>query len=150
MFAPRPEVVVKEMLRVLKPGGTIAFSTWPPELFVGRSFATMGKYGPPPPPGVSAPAQWGDPHIVRERLGTAVRDLTFTRERLNFQILSPQHHRQFMEKNFGPAAKLLASLDASDPAKGAALRREMEELAGQYFEDNMLKQDFLISRAIKI
>src|SRR5437762_5497353 len=29
MFAPRPEVAIREMLRVLKPGGTIAFSTWP-------------------------------------------------------------------------------------------------------------------------
>ena len=51
MFAPRPDVAIKEMLRVLKPGGTIAFSTWPPELLVGRSFAMMGKYAPPPPPG---------------------------------------------------------------------------------------------------
>jgi ubiquinone/menaquinone biosynthesis C-methylase UbiE len=150
MFAPRPEVVVKEMLRVLKPGGTLAFSTWPPELYVGRSFAVMAKYSPPPPPGVSPPVQWGDPHIVRERLGAAVKDLTFTRERMAFQILSPQHHRLFMEKNFGPATKLLASLDASDPTKAAALRREMEELASQYFEDNVLKQDFLISRALKL
>ena len=39
MFAPRPEVALDEMLRVLKPGGMIAFSTWPPELYVGRTFA---------------------------------------------------------------------------------------------------------------
>src|SRR5215472_9061910 len=38
IFAPRPAVAVAEMLRVLKPGGTIAFSSWPPELFVGRNF----------------------------------------------------------------------------------------------------------------
>lgn len=31
MFAPRPEVAIAEMLRMLRPGGTIAFSTWPPE-----------------------------------------------------------------------------------------------------------------------
>ena len=30
MFAPRPDVCTKEMLRVLKPGGVISFSTWPP------------------------------------------------------------------------------------------------------------------------
>jgi SAM-dependent methyltransferase len=150
MFAPRPEVAVKEMLRVLKPGGTIAFATWPPELFVGRSFALMGKYAPAPPPGVSPPVQWGDPHIVRERLGAAVRDITFSRDRMSFPMLSPQHYRVFMEKNFGPAGKLLASLDASDPAKANALRREMEELATQYFEDNILKQDFLLTRAIKL
>jgi ubiquinone/menaquinone biosynthesis C-methylase UbiE len=30
MFAPRPDKAIAEMLRVLKPGGTVAFSTWPP------------------------------------------------------------------------------------------------------------------------
>jgi len=36
MFAPRPDVAVREMLRVLRPGGTIAFATWPPEM-LGRA-----------------------------------------------------------------------------------------------------------------
>jgi SAM-dependent methyltransferase len=150
MFAPRPEVAIKEMLRVLKPGGTIAFSTWPPELFTGRSFALMGKYAPPPPPGVSPPVQWGDPTVVRERLGAAVKDITFTRDAMLFQMLSVQHYRTFMEQNFGPAKKLFQALDASDPAKGAALRREIEELGAQYFENNTMRQDYLLTRAVKV
>jgi SAM-dependent methyltransferase len=149
MFAPRPEVATKEMLRVLKPGGTIAFATWPSELFTGRSFAVMGKYAPPPPPGVSPPVQWGDPNIVRERLGDAVEGVTFTRDTLFFQCLSVQHYRVFMEKNFGPAAKLLQMLEASDPPKAASLRRDMEELAEPYFENNMIRQDYLLTRAVK-
>src|SRR5262249_53486823 len=60
MFAPRPEVAVAQMLRVLKPGGTIAFATWPPELLIGSSFRLVSQYMPPPPPGVSPPPQWGD------------------------------------------------------------------------------------------
>ena len=44
IFAPRPEIATAEMLRVLKPGGTIAFATWPPELYVGRSSALAMKY----------------------------------------------------------------------------------------------------------
>src|SRR6267378_5292875 len=47
IFAPRPEVATKEMLRVLKPGGRIAFSTWPPELYIGRMFAMVAGYLPP-------------------------------------------------------------------------------------------------------
>src|SRR5215471_7459689 len=71
MFAPRPEVALAQMLRVLKPGGTIAFATWPPELLVGDSFKLVSKYMPaPPPPGVSPPPQWGDIGIVRQRLGS--------------------------------------------------------------------------------
>src|SRR5271169_5109867 len=60
IFAPRPDVAIGEMLRVLKPGGTIAFSTWPPELFVGRVFALTASYLPPPPPGVAPPPHWAD------------------------------------------------------------------------------------------
>jgi SAM-dependent methyltransferase len=41
IFAPRPEVAIGEMLRVLRPGGTIAFATWPPELFMGRMFTLI-------------------------------------------------------------------------------------------------------------
>jgi SAM-dependent methyltransferase len=149
MFAPRPEVALGEMLRVLKPGGTIAFSTWPPELFTGRWFALMGRYAPPPPPGVSPPPQWGDPNIVRERLGTAVRDLTFTRRTMFFPTLSPQHYRLQMAENFGPAKKLFEYLDANEPAKANELRREIEALAQAYFEDNRIRQDFLLTRAIK-
>ena len=32
MFGPRPDITIGQMLRVLKPGGVIAVSTWPPEL----------------------------------------------------------------------------------------------------------------------
>jgi SAM-dependent methyltransferase len=79
MFAPRPEVAVSEMLRVLRPGGTLAFSTWPPNQFVAQMFALTARYAPPPPPGVASPVLWGEPSIIRERLGAAVRDLVFER-----------------------------------------------------------------------
>lgn len=150
MFAPRAEVATREMLRVLKPGGTLAFATWPPELFVGRWFALMGRYAPPPPPGVSPPPQWGDPNIVRERLGSAVRELTFTRNTMYFPTLSAQHYRVQMAENFGPAKKLFEQLDATDPAKAATLRSEIDALAQAYFEDNRVRQDFLLTRALKI
>jgi ubiquinone/menaquinone biosynthesis C-methylase UbiE len=58
MFGPRPEVSIREMLRVLKPGGTIAFSTWPPELFMGATFKMISRYAPAPPQGVAPPPLW--------------------------------------------------------------------------------------------
>jgi ubiquinone/menaquinone biosynthesis C-methylase UbiE len=57
IFAPRPAVALKEMLRVLKAGGgCIAFSTWPPEHFTGRMFTFIASYQVPPPPGTELPA----------------------------------------------------------------------------------------------
>lgn len=150
MFAPRPDVVTAEMLRVLKTGGTIAFSTWPPEMALGRVFALVARYLPPPPPGVSPPPQWGDPAIVRERLGTGVRDIEFDRDVMRFPALSPQHHRVNTERTAGPVRKVVETLGASDPAKLEAFRREYEALVGPYLHDNVVRQGFLMTRATRV
>jgi SAM-dependent methyltransferase len=150
IFAPRPEVAIGEMLRVLKSGGTIAFSTWPPELFVGRMFVLTASYLPPPPPGVAPPPQWGDPNIVRQRLGSAVKDIVFDRATMMVPALSPSHHRAASEKTACATVRLVAALKDSDPARLERFRREYEALAGEYFADNILRQDYLITRATKI
>lgn len=150
MFAPRPEVATREMLRVLAPGGTIAFATWPPEVYVGQLFALIARYLPPPPPGVSPPVQWGNPEIVRERLGAAVTNLCFDRGTLRAPYLSLQHVRVFMEHNVGPVSRVVQAL-AGDPSKLAEFRREIDALGALYFEptENVLRQDYLHTRALK-
>jgi SAM-dependent methyltransferase len=150
IFAPRPDVVTGEMLRVLKPGGIIAFSTWPPELFVGRMFALTGRYMPPPPPGVSPPHQWGDPTIVRERLGDRVRELRFDRRDMLVPALSPRHAREVFEQTAGPVIKLVEALSGTDPVKLSAFRTEVEALLGEYFADNVVRQGYLMTRAVKL
>ena len=149
MFAPRPEIAIAEMLRVLRPGGTIAFSTWPPEMIVGRMFMLAAKHAPPPPPGVSPPPQWGDPNIVRERLGDNVKDVRFDRATMMAPALSPQHQRATAER-IGPMRKLVEMLSASDPGALDAWRREYEALMAEYMEDNTIRQDYLMTRATKI
>jgi SAM-dependent methyltransferase len=150
IFAPRPEVAVAEMLRVLKPRGTIAFATWPPELFMGRMFLITTRYAPPPPPGVAPPPQWGDPRVVVERLGGAVTDIVFDRATLRVPALSPQHYRANLEKTASPVMKVVESLSASDPARLAAFRSEYETLVAEYYEDNLVRQDYLLTRATKV
>jgi SAM-dependent methyltransferase len=150
MFAPRPEVAVAQMLRVLKPGGTIAFATWPPELFTGRMFMITARYAPPPPPGLAPPPQWGDPRIVSERLGSAVKDIVFDRGTMLVPALSPQHFRTTFEKTAGPVVKVVESLAATDPAKLAAFRGEYEALIAEYHADNTVRQDYLLTRAVKV
>ncbi len=152
IFAPRPAVAVREMLRVLKPGGRIAFSTWPPEHFTGRMFAFVARNMPPPPPGIEPPAApplWGDPNIVRDRLGDAVKDLKFARDTLVAPALSLQHFRAAQERTIGPLIKLVALLQ-SEPDKLAKLRAEFDALAVDVFEDNTIRMPFLMTRATKV
>ncbi len=67
MFAPRPELVAPELLRVCSPGGTIAMGNWTREGFVGQMFKTFAKVIARS--GMPAPVLWGDETVVRERLG---------------------------------------------------------------------------------
>jgi SAM-dependent methyltransferase len=150
IFAPRAEVAIAEMLRVLRPGGTIAFSTWPPELYVGRLMALIARYMPPPPPGVSPPGEWGVPAIVSARLGSAVRDVVFDRDTMIVPALSPPHSRELVERTAGPVIKLVEMLSASDPGRLAAFRAELDALTAEYLRDNAVSQGYLLTRATKI
>ncbi len=146
MFAPRPDVVMAEMRRVLKPGGRIAFATWPPEHLVGRLFAFVGQNSPPPPPGAAPPPQWGNPAIVTERLGKLFHTPFFERAMMTIPALSISHFREFMERSVGPMQKLIERIQA-DPVKLSAVRADFEALATPYYHDNVVHQSYLLTRA---
>jgi SAM-dependent methyltransferase len=146
MFAPQPEVVVAEMRRVLKPGGRVAFATWPPEHLVGRMFALVGRNSPPPPPGAAAPPQWGNPVLVAERLGDRFAAPFFERGVMRFSALSLPHFRRFMEASVGPMQKLVEGM-AADPERLQRFRAEYEALVAPYYFDNVVHQDYLLTRA---
>ena len=147
MFGPQPAITIAEMLRVLKPGGRMAFSTWPPELFTGLMFTLVAKYLPPPP-GLLPTPDWGNPDVVRARLGEAVEGLEFERDLILAPCLSPTHYRTMIEGTAAPLLKLVASL-ADDPARLRSFRDELEALITRYTRDNLVRQHFLLSRARK-
>lgn len=147
MFGPRPAVTIAEMLRVLKPGGRIAFSTWPPEMFTGRMFLLVSQYLSPPP-GVPPTTDWGDVRIVRERLGDAVTDIVFERELMAAPALSPGHYRTTFERTAAPIIKLVETLK-DDPARLAQFRGELDALITLFLKGNVVRQHFLMTRAVK-
>jgi ubiquinone/menaquinone biosynthesis C-methylase UbiE len=49
MFAPRPELVAAELIRVCKPGGRIIMGNWTPDGHIGQMFKVIGEHVPPPP-----------------------------------------------------------------------------------------------------
>jgi SAM-dependent methyltransferase len=150
IFAPRPEVAIAEMLRVLKPGGTIAFSSWPPEFLVGQTGALAARYAPPPPNGVAPPMLWGDPKVIEQRLGAAVESLTFRRVTMLVPALSLAHFRSNVERAAGPVIKLIEMLTATDPERLASFRREFDAIVAPYFADNIVRQDYLMTAARKV
>jgi SAM-dependent methyltransferase len=145
MFAPRPEVAISEMRRVLKPAGRIALATWPPEHFVGRFFAMVARYSPPPP-GASPPPLWGDVSVVAERLSTGFAPPFFRRGVMKVPALSIPHLWQQLSVSIGPLKTLVERL-AQDTEKLHALRDEFYELAKPYFSQNMVHQDYLLTLA---
>ena len=146
MFAPRPDVAIAQIRRVLKPGGRIAIATWPPEHFTGRMFALVGRHSPPPPQGASPPPQWGNPTLIAERLGPHFEPPFFARGTMNFPALSLGHYRTFMERSVGPIQKVVESY-AKDPGKLQELRAEFEALVQPYYSDNVVHQDYILTRA---
>ncbi len=147
MFAPRPKIAINEMLRVLKPGGTIAFSTWPPHLYVGKLFSLTSKYMPPPE-GVSPSPKWGDPQFVSQQLAESVEQLIFNEDIMRFPTLSFGHYLRSVETTVGPILKLVQD-SAQDPTRLEQFRKELELLFKEYYVDNHIQQHYLISRAKK-
>jgi SAM-dependent methyltransferase len=112
MFAPRPEKVAAEFVRVCKPDGLIAMANWTPTGFAGEMFRIMGRYAPPPP-GIPAPVLWGDEAVARERFGSQVRIET-TQHELDFDLpFGPAEVVAFFRTNLGPAHMTFAKLDAA-------------------------------------
>lgn len=110
MFAPRPEAVASEFLRVCRPGGLIAMGNWTPDSFIAKQTALTAKFVPPPP-GVSNPMEWGDERIVQQRFGSHA-DVTCVRRALVFDIpLAPDEAEEYFRRYLGPMQIIQSRLD---------------------------------------
>jgi SAM-dependent methyltransferase len=148
MFTPEPETAAREMLRVLKPGGRIAFAAWSAEGLSPRLMGLSVRYLPPDSGNPPSPFEWGDPHGVRRYLGDQVRDLDFEHAALRFPALSPGHARRILEETFGPTVLLVGAL-SGDPARLAEWRAEHDRIVGEFFADGRVRFEYLLTRATK-
>lgn len=129
MFAPRPERVAAELLRVCRPGGRIVMANWTPEGFVGQLFKTTGKHVPPPAL-MPSPLLWGSAAAVRERLRDGVAELQLSKRFYPFQYpFGPAEVAEFYRTYYGPTNRAFAALDAQGQA---ALRGDLEQLWSQH------------------
>jgi SAM-dependent methyltransferase len=150
MFAPRPERVAAELIRVCKPGGQIAMANWTPQGFVGQSFQITAKMVPPPP--VPPPVMWGDEAVVRQRLGQGTTNIVCTRQNVRFNYpFTPRETVDFFRRYFGPTKTTFARLDE---AGQAALASQME---AHWMEHNiahdgttLVDAEYLDVRAVRV
>jgi ubiquinone/menaquinone biosynthesis C-methylase UbiE len=128
MFAPDHGQTARELVRVCRPGGTIALASWTPEGFIGRLFRTIGAHVAPPA-GVAAPPLWGRETYLRELFGEAVESLDVTERTFTFRFESADEFVSFFRHAYGPTLKAFAALDE----RGAvALERDLLDLVGRF------------------
>jgi len=112
MFAPDPNKVASELLRVCKPGGRILMVNWTPAGMVGQMFKEIGRHLPPPP-NVPPPPLWGDEETVKDRFVDGVSSLTLTKK--NYPLwtypFGVPEVVQFFFDYYGPTEKGYKSLD---------------------------------------
>ena len=132
MFAPHHQQAADELVRVVRPGGTIGLISWTPEGFVGELFRTMKPYVPAPPPGAQPPPLWGDEDHVRGLLGDRVTDVVARRQTVTISdFRTPEEWRDFWKTAYGPTIVAYRTI-ADDPERVAALDRDLLALAARY------------------
>jgi ubiquinone/menaquinone biosynthesis C-methylase UbiE len=132
MFAPHHGTAADELVRVCRPGGTIALLSWTPSGFIGQMFATMKPYAPPPPPGAQPPPRWGDEAHVRELLGDRVGTVDARRQTLTVDRFgTPEAVRDYFKAVYGPTIAVYRAI-ADDPEKVAALDEALADLARRF------------------
>jgi len=125
MFAPRPEFVAAELIRVCRPGGRIVMANWTPEGHVGQMFKIIGKYVPPSPL-MAPPMKWGDEATVRERFKNGISRVQCSKWMYPMRYpFSPAEVVDFFTEYYGPANRAMASLDED---RQAALHDELTAL----------------------
>ncbi|MGH2794898.1 MAG: class I SAM-dependent methyltransferase [Actinomycetota bacterium] len=128
MFAPNQEKTASEILRVVRPGGTVGMINWRPEGFIGELFRTIGKHVPPPE-GLKPAALWGSEDRVRELFGEDVSELGFKDGAIRITFLSPEHFADFFITNYGPTLKASEALEGE---RREAFRKDLVELAARH------------------
>lgn len=116
MFAPRPDLVASELIRVCKPGGKIAMANWTPQGFVGQMFKIIARYIAPN--GMPSPVLWGDQATVHERFREGVLDLRCTYRHYQFEYpFPPDVVVDFFREHYGPMSRAFGALDAAGQAQ---------------------------------
>jgi SAM-dependent methyltransferase len=132
MFAPRPDRVAEEMIRVTRPGGRVVMGNWIPNdpTLVAQILKISSKYSPPPPEGFVSPMTWGSEETVRKRFtsaGVPAESISFERDTYTFRFpVPPSELLSEFRSYYGPTMNAFAA--AAEGGMEADLQSELEAL----------------------
>jgi ubiquinone/menaquinone biosynthesis C-methylase UbiE len=106
IFAPDHARAARELARVTRPGGRVAFSAWKQSFFE----PVLGKYTAPPEPGQGDPLDWSDRGHVEELLGHAF-ELAYEEGTAPFLFESGEAGWDLLSTSVGPFHARVKSLD---------------------------------------
>jgi SAM-dependent methyltransferase len=151
MFAPNHKQAAAEIARVTKPGGRFGLACWRPDGAIGRMFATVGKYAPPPPEGFQPPPLWGVPdHVTGLFEGTGV-DVRFEDGVAKFHFASVDEVMDEFPDKFGPMVMLRKAIEPEGrwPEFLEELRAYYEDIAQPADGGIVYEGEYLITRGEK-
>lgn len=132
MFAPRPQDVAKEMVRVTRPGGQIVMGNWIPgdPTLVAQILRISAAYSPLPPEGSVSPVLWGVAAEATNRFVTAGAppdQISCEPQTYTFDFAgTPTEFVGVFRDFYGPTMNAFAAAAAAGKADG--LQQELEAL----------------------
>jgi SAM-dependent methyltransferase len=141
MFAPDHAKAARELVRVCRPGGTIALACWPPEGFIGETFKVVSRYAQPAA-GLTPPVRWGDPQYQQALFGDSIRSFKSGMRTLVLRHTSAEDNVEFFRTWYGPTLKLFQSVG---PDGAPRLTAELADLARRYDQNQAPKGPIAIA-----
>ena len=126
MFAADPMRAARELVRVVRPRGTIALASWTPTGFIGEMFGVMTAHVPSLVR-VPSPFVWGTEPGLRSLLAPDMAYLQLRKRTFTFRARSPEHFVETFARSYGPTVR---ALDAAGPNR-FLLEQDLVDLVRQ-------------------